>query len=210
MTGMDEKKEEILKKANRIFHTYGIKSVSMEDISKELRISKKTLYQYVNNKTDLLQKVIDYQFYKDENRIVQVINNNYNAIDTLIEVSKLINEELKEFKPNIIMFDLKKYYPDILEYLIDKKRRHFYDYIKSNLEQGIKEGLYRNDLNIDLITKLYIRKMEDMHDPDGFLNGNVSFEKIFEVMFDNHIRGIVNEKGINYYEKKRQVLKFNE
>jgi len=207
---MDEKKEEILKKANRIFHTYGIKSVSMEDISKELRISKKTLYQYVNNKTDLLQKVIDYQFYKDENRIVQVINNNYNAIDTLIEVSKLINEELKEFKPNIIMFDLKKYYPDILEYLIDKKRRHFYDYIKSNLEQGIKEGLYRNDLNIDLITKLYIRKMEDMHDPDGFLNGNVSFEKIFEVMFDNHIRGIVNEKGINYYEKKRQVLKFNE
>ena len=210
MTGMDEKKEEILKKANRIFHTYGIKSVSMEDISKELRISKKTLYQYVNNKTDLLQKVIDYQFYKDENRIVQVINNNYNAIDTLIEVSKLINEELKEFKPNIIMFDLKKYYPDILEYLIDKKRRHFYDYIKSNLEQGIKEGLYRNDLNIDLITKLYIRKMEDMHDPDGFLNGNVSFEKIFEVMFDNHIRGIANEKGINYYEKKRQVLKFNE
>ena len=207
---MDEKKEEILKKANRIFHTYGIKSVSMEDISKELRISKKTLYQYVNNKTDLLQKVIDYQFYKDENRIVQVINNNYNAIDTLIEVSKLINEELKEFKPNIIMFDLKKYYPDILEYLIDKKRRHFYDYIKSNLEQGIKEGLYRNDLNIDLITKLYIRKMEDMHDPDGFLNGNVSFEKIFEVMFDNHIRGIANEKGINYYEKKRQVLKFNE
>ena len=210
MTRMDEKKEEILKKANRIFHTYGIKSVSMEDISKELRISKKTLYQYVNNKTDLLQKVIDYQFYKDENRIVQVINNNYNAIDTLIEVSKLINEELKEFKPNIIMFDLKKYYPDILEYLIDKKRRHFYDYIKSNLEQGIKEGLYRNDLNIDLITKLYIRKMEDMHDPDGFLNGNVSFEKIIEVMFDNHIRGIVNEKGINYYEKKRQVLKFNE
>lgn len=207
---MNGKKEEILRKTHRIFHAFGIKSVSMEDISKELKISKKTLYQYVNNKTDLLQKVIDYQFTKDEDNIVQVITKDYNAIDTLIEVSRLINEELKEFKPNIIMFDLKKYYPDILEYLIDKKRRYFYDYIKKNLEQGIKEGLYRDDLNIDLITKLYIRKMEDMHDPDGFLNGNVSFEKIFEVMFDNHIRGIANEKGINYYEEKRQTLKFNE
>lgn len=207
---MDEKYEEILSKANRIFQTYGIKSVSMEDICKELKISKKTLYQYVDNKTDLLIKAIDYQFDNDEQKIIRAINGKHNAIDTLIEVSKQINKELKEFKPNIIMFDLKKYYPEVLEYLIDKKRKHFYDYIKGNLEQGIKEGLYRQDLNVDLITKLYIRKMEDMHDPDGFMNGDVSFEKIFEVMFDNHIRGIANDKGIKYYEEKRQMLKFNE
>ena len=207
---MDEKYEEILSKANRIFQTYGIKSVSMEDVCKELKISKKTLYQYVDNKTDLLIKAIDYQFNNDEQKIIRAINGKHNAIDTLIEVSKQINEELKEFKPNIIMFDLKKYYPEILEYLIDKKRKHFYDYIKGNLEQGIKEGLYRQDLNVDLITKLYIRKMEDMHDPDGFMNGDVSFEKIFEVMFDNHIRGIANDEGIKYYEEKRQILKFNE
>ncbi len=207
---MEEKYEEILSKANRIFQTYGIKSVSMEDVCKELKISKKTLYQYVDNKTDLLIKAIDYQFNNDEQKIIRAINGKHNAIDTLIEVSKQINEELKEFKPNIIMFDLKKYYPEILEYLIDKKRKHFYDYIKGNLEQGIKEGLYRQDLNVDLITKLYIRKMEDMHDPDGFMNGDVSFEKIFEVMFDNHIRGIANDEGIKYYEEKRQILKFNE
>ncbi|MCF8308857.1 MAG: TetR/AcrR family transcriptional regulator [Bacteroidales bacterium] len=207
---MDERLEEILKGANKVFHNYGIKSVSMDDLSRELKISKKTLYQYVDNKTDLLRQSIDYQFLKDNAKINSVINQNYNAIDTLVEVSKMIYEELKKFHPNIIMFDLKKYYPETLEYLVDKKRKYFYDYIKGNLEQGIREGLYRKDLNVDLITRLYIRKMEDMHDPDGFLNRDYSFEKIFEVMFDNHIRGIANEKGINYYEEKRQKLKFNE
>ncbi|MCF8231559.1 MAG: TetR/AcrR family transcriptional regulator [Bacteroidales bacterium] len=207
---MDERFEIILKEANKIFHTYGIKSISMDDLCRELKISKKTLYQYVDNKTDLLQQTIDYQFSKDNNKINAVMKQNHNAIDTLIEVSKMIYEELKKFQPNIIMFDLKKYFPETLEYLIDKKRRYFYDYIKGNLEQGIEEGLYRQDLNTDLITRLYIRKMEDMHDPDGFLNGDYTFEKIFEVMFDNHIRGIANEKGINYYEERRQKLKFNE
>mgnify|MGYP006278300719 CR=1 FL=1 len=207
---MDVKFEEILGTTNRMFQIYGIKSVSMDDICHELKVSKKTLYQYVDNKTDLLYKTIDYQFNKDKDKIDKALRKQYNAIDTLIEVSRLIYEELKNFKPNIIMFDLKKYYPAVLEYLIEKKRRHFYDYIKSNLEQGINEDLYRRDLNVDLITRLYIRKMEDMHDPEGFLSGDFHFEKIFEVMFDNHIRGITNEKGIQYYESKYQNLKFNE
>jgi len=207
---MANKFEDILEKTSRIFQTYGIKSVSMDDICKELKISKKTLYQYVDNKTDLLKNTIDHQFYQDNVKIKHVLNQNYNAIDTLIEISKLIHEDLKDLKPNVIMFDLKKYYPETLENLIDKKRRIFYDYIKNNLNQGISEGLYREDLNIDLITRLYIRKMEDMHDPEGFLNGDYDFEKIFEVMFDNHIRGIANEKGIRYYEERRQELKFNQ
>lgn len=207
---MDERFAEILGTTNRMFQKYGIKSISMDDICQELKISKKTLYQYVDNKTDLLYKTIDYQFNNDKTTIEKALNKQYNAIDTLIEVSRLIYEELKNFKPNIIMFDLKKYYPAVLEYLIEKKRRNFYDYIKGNLEQGIDEGIYRRDLNVDLITRLYIRKMEDMHDPDGFLNGDVNFEKIFEVMFDNHIRGITNEKGLQYYESKYQNLKFNE
>ncbi len=77
------------------------------------------------------------------------------------------------------------------------------------MDQGIKEGLYRQDLNKDIIAQLYFKNIEDFHTTLGETMKKYSFEKIFEVMFENHIRGIANEKGIEYFEKQKEKLNFN-
>ncbi|MBI9039325.1 MAG: TetR/AcrR family transcriptional regulator [Bacteroidales bacterium] len=201
---MDTKLENILKEVRLIFMKYGIRNYSMDDICRNIGISKKTLYNYVDNKTDLLQKVLDYEFIMDNGPLgVYLIKGN--AIDILLDVSMRINKEFETFNP-IYIFELNKYYPKIFKEFVEKKRKVAYEKIYKNLEQGIKEGIYRKDLDIELVTILYIRKIEDIHNPDLIESGNFSFKEIFSAMFENHIRGISNEKGIAYFENQKKSL----
>lgn len=203
----DEKYQHILDGVYQIFITQGIRNVSMDELCRQLGISKKTIYQYVDNKADLVGKIGNYIQDKIRDRIQQLRLMELNAIDVLLEMSKISTE--KHFRINpMITFEMKKYYPKIFDDYLSRKKEHIVNSIKNNLEQGIKEGLYRQDLNTDIVAHLYFTKIEEFHhvgeDTPAF-----SFEKIFEVMFENHIRGISNEKGIAYFEKQKKKLNFN-
>jgi hypothetical protein len=75
-----------------------------------------------------------------------------------------------------------------------------------NLEQGISEGLYRSDVNISLTVALYINTLLEMHNNVMFRTNNVSFDELFEVMFDHHIRAITTPEGLTYYENKKKEI----
>ena len=70
--------------------------------------------------------------------------------------------------------------------------------------------MYRDDLSVELIARLYIRRLIDLHNPDFFPADKFSFQTLFEVMFDNFIRGIAKPEGITYYEKQRKKFNFNQ
>ena len=131
-----------------------------------------------------------------------------NAIDILLEVSKNVSKQLQDLNPSNA-FDLQKYYPVIYRDFILRKRDHVFEQVKQNFTQGISEGIYRNDLDIDLVARLYIQKLVDVHDPEFLSSVNFSFEKVFQVMFDNHIRGIANAEGLKYYEQQIQKTTLN-
>jgi AcrR family transcriptional regulator len=202
----NNKEKEIIRRARDIFMKYGIRSVSMDDISRDLAISKKTLYQYFDNKHELLKHVLEYSFEDFDNTIQEILRKDQNAIDDLIEMSIKINMHIQYAHPSV-NFDLQKYYPELFRENQQKKRSYAAHYIKENIIKGIREGVYRKDLNIDLISSLYIQKLEDVHDTD-YHGSAISFETIFEVMFENHIRGIANKKGTAYFEKKKKAIKF--
>ena len=81
--------------------------------------------------------------------------------------------------------------------------------ILNNLVQGIEEGFYREDLNKEIVAHLYFKKIEEFHTLEGDDLQDFSYSKVFEVMFENHIRGIANKKGIEYFEKQKAKLNFN-
>lgn len=195
---MDDKIDLILRTAGTLFRKYGIRSISMDDIAKELGMSKKTLYQYVENKTDLVEKLLNHLISASPACITDD-SKNMNAIDVLLQVSVKVSEEIKEMNP-AIAFDLEKFYPVIYRNFVQNKREHVYRKIKENLEQGISEGIYRSDVDSDLVAKLYVQKLIDLHNPDFLSSVDFSFEKVFQVMFDNHIRGISNPVGLAYYQ----------
>ena len=202
---MDEKIDRILSESLRLFMKNGIRSVSMDDISKELGMSKKTIYQYVANKTELVEKVLNYLLNEERTICTDGDINSLNAIDILLAVSRNVSRELKNMNP-INAYELQKYYPAIYREFIIKKRNHVFSQVKQNFTQGIAEGIYRNDLDIDLVARLYIQKLVDVHDPEFLSSINFGFEKVFQVMFDNHIRGIANAEGLAYYEKQIKLI----
>jgi TetR/AcrR family transcriptional regulator, cholesterol catabolism regulator len=198
---MDEKLDRILAESLRLFKKNGIRSISMDDIAKELGISKKTIYQYVENKTELVERVLNFMREKESLICINEDEKKMNAIDILLAVSRNVSKELKDMNP-INAFELQKYYPTIWREFVIKKRDHVFEQVKQNFAQGISEGIYRTDLNIDLVARLYIQKLEDVHDQEFLESVNFGFEKVFQVMFDNHIRGIANAEGLAYYEKQ--------
>jgi len=197
-----EKQEKILLGSVELFMKFGIRSVSMDDIARELGISKKTLYQYFANKADLIAKILELH----EKEAMHCFQDNsisdINAIDELIEISRTISEDLKKYNPSAL-FDLHKYYPEIIKPFFERRKIAIHNFTAENLKRGIRQGLYRHDLDIEIVSQLYIKKLEGVHEFIFANNENYTFNKIFNVMFDNHIRGIANTQGLIYYEQQK-------
>lgn len=203
---MDKKLEEIIYKSAELFRQFGVRSVSMDDISREMGISKKTLYQHVKNKNELVEKILDFTFENELAFFEEKGRPEVNAIDALLDVSVFISEQIKLFSPSVT-FDLKKFYPEIFKKHMEKSQKCAYEAVFKNLEYGIEQGLFRKEINPEIVATLYVNKIEDLHDQEFYADKEISFEMIFETMFENHIRGIANEKGIAYFEKRRKDYK---
>jgi AcrR family transcriptional regulator len=198
----------IIEGAYKILTENGLRNVSMDDVSRMLGISKKTLYQYVDNKVDLVKKIGIYIRQTIKNRMEELEKMDLNAIDILLEMSKIAGTRHLRINP-VIAFELRKFYPQVYEEYICSKAELIIENVKKNIDQGIKEGLYRQDLNKDIIAHLYFKKIEDFHNPELTDLKDFSYESVFEVMFENHIRGIANQTGIEYFEKQKKKLSFN-
>lgn len=206
MCAMDASLIDVLERVRELFFKYGVRSVSMDDISRDLGISKKKLYQFVRSKRELVSRLLEL-----ERRNFEIIFEKYNfdgvnSIDVLLIVSKEISDRFWDVSPSMT-FDLKKYYPEIYTQHIDNRVEFIYVQIQLNIKKGIRDGMYRDDLSTELIARLYIRRLIDIHNPE-FFPGKFSFQTLFDTMFDNFIRGIATEKGINYYEQQKGKVKF--
>jgi len=188
-----------------LFYEYGIKNLNMDDISRQLKISKKTLYQYAKSKEDLIEKLFYYDDMKWEQKVSELKLRNLNAIDFLIEVSITVSEQIGKFDPKL-KFEMKKYYENIFHNFMQMKQARIFEKISINITKGIAEGLYRDNLNIELIAGLYVRNLVDMHNKDYCFVENITFDQVFEAMFENHIRAISTVEGIEYFEKRKSEL----
>jgi AcrR family transcriptional regulator len=203
---MDKKFEQILTTSMALFDKYGIRSVSMDDICREMAISKKTLYQYVDSKGDLVGHLLDYVSDRVGMILSEASDQHLNAIETLLFISKRLGKLFKELKSNRgAEFDLKKYYGEIYTKHCEGRNQTIIQFLTDNLEQGIREGLYRKDLSRELIANLFMKKIEDISDPEFFSDGRFSFKKIHKVMIESHIRGISNQNGLEYFENRTKT-----
>lgn len=198
---MEEKAKELLEKSGHVFMRFGIKSVTMDDIAGKLGISKKTLYQHFANKDELVQKCIGTMCARDQSVIDGICKMDLNAIDQMFEISKFLVTMMQEMHPSI-HFDLQKYHPEAWNELQQIKHKDIYRCTTENIAQGIKEGLYRDDLNIPVISKIYLSRFDVIFDGELFPAGEFSFTDVIWELFRYHIRGIASDEGVKYLKKK--------
>ena len=204
--GMEEKIRTILQQVSDLYLKYGIKSVTMDDVSRELGVSKKTLYECFKDKNDLVKCFLDFHMQKIRIVFEQEANEG-NAIDHLMNINRIITKFLTDFNQSV-HYDLQKYYPEIFKSLFEYKRVHMFNSVKENIIRGMKEGLYRADLKPELIAQIYVSRVEASLDVDFLRNKDYTSNELFTEMFIYHIRGIASKKGIEYFEKQMCLNKF--
>ena len=111
---------ELLKGCEQTFRRIGVRAVSMDDIAGALGVSKKTLYKYCKDKSDLVLQVFDQMCIRQDHRICALAESGENAIDAVIGAMEYMQSELREMHPSML-FDLKKYYPIAMQRLEDAK-----------------------------------------------------------------------------------------
>ncbi len=203
---MNEKLNEIVAKVSELYFKFGIKSVTMDDVAKSIGISKKTLYLYVNDKSDLVEKVIRYSMRRKEIHGIDTLDGKpLNAIEKMVEVYKSSLAMLNKINLSV-EYDLEKYYPSLYQEFKLKRRENIYKAIAGNLEQGIEEGFFYNDYNIDIVSKLHVSRIENLIETDIFEKDEYSLSEIFKQMFYYHLRAISKDRAIKYFEERVEAL----
>lgn len=199
-------KNKVIAESECLFIKYGIKSISMDDISNRLGISKKTLYQVVTDKEDLVKKAIQFHLDQEKKELNDITKSSFDAIDEMFKVTQHVLNFFRKFNP-VTQFDLEKYYKD---YYQKMKKIHFdfiYSVIKNNLVRGINDGFYREDLDSDIISRLYIIKAMAILDDEVFPESTYEKASIFKEHMIYHLKGIISEKGHTLFNQHIQTLK---
>lgn len=189
----------IIKKAMGLFMRYGLKSITMDEVARSLGISKKTLYQVVDNKADLIKKAMQVHIKNEKYALDEIHANSENAIDEMLKVGRFISQLLQQMNPSVV-YDLKKYYPDGWKMMESLHFEYTYKMIKMNIERGMKENLYRADLNSDIISRLYVGRMDLVVDKNLFPFGEYTFLQIHENFINYHLYALMSKQGVAVFE----------
>lgn len=196
----EEEKKAFLQTVLNLYSKYGIKSVTMDDVSRELGISKKTLYHFVSDKHELVEKVIDYQCDLRKDWMKSLHLDKLPALEEVVQVSKMINKTISEFSPSF-QYDLSKYYMAIHKKMIGLNRESMAKSMLQNIRKGKAEGYYRADLNENIIVNMHISNVENLAEIDFYNNQELSPEEVQRELFSYHMHAILNEKGLKEYER---------
>jgi AcrR family transcriptional regulator len=195
-----EAKERILVKANELFNRYGIRSVSMDDIATHLGMSKKTLYQFYTDKDELVNAVFDIALTTNKSNCLECTKKGENAIHEIFLSFDIMEEMLKTMNPSVL-FDMQKYHPSAFKKFDDFKNSFLYKIIKANLDRGVKEELYREEIDTDILSRYRLHSVLLSFNPEVFPTVKTNAVYIEQQLVECFMYGLVTPKGYKLIEK---------
>jgi AcrR family transcriptional regulator len=189
-------REKIISTSEELFLSLGFKSVTMDDIANTIGISKKTIYAHFSNKTELVE-VVTFSVLDHITEGIDKINAaSVNPIEELYEIKMFVMNYLKNEKVSP-QHQLKKYYPEIFERLKIKQFEKMHSSVENSLKTGMKTRLFRADIDIDFISRMYFNGMTGIRDISIFPEDRFDRNYLFESYLEYHLRAIVTETGLN-------------
>ena len=189
-------REKIISKSEELFLSLGFKSVTMDDIANAMGISKKTIYTHFSNKTELVE-VVTFSILDHISEGIDKINAaSINPIEELYDIKMFVMNYFKNERVSP-QYQLKKYYLEIFERLKIKQFEKMHSCFENSLKQGITTGLFRPDIDINFISRLYFNGMTAIRDISIFPESDFDKNYLFESYLEYHLRAIVTNEGLN-------------
>jgi len=193
-------KERIQQKASELFRRYGIRSVTMDEIAGQLGISKKTIYQFYSDKDALVKDI--FTGITDENKkkcyhfkdiSENAIHEQFLAADSAQEIFKDLNASM--------LYDLNRFHPNVFAEFEKFKKQFLFNTIKENIQRGIKEGLFRKDVDVNIITWLRLEMISGIFNNEEVISGKTKAYRFEDEMQNFFLHGVCTEKGLTLLSK---------
>ena len=196
----------IRQKADELFRRYGIRSVTMDEIASQLGISKKTIYHYYADKDELVDAVAVDEIKFSQESCTKDMAMSANAIEEIFRVMEFVEVMFRNMNPSML-FDLEKYHPSGYKKFLEHKNRFLFEMIKRNLERGIKEELYRPEINVEIMTRYRLESMMIAFNPELFSPAKFNLVSLQQEIIEHFLYGLATLKGYKLILKyKRQRI----
>jgi TetR/AcrR family transcriptional regulator, cholesterol catabolism regulator len=172
----------------------------MDDIANNLGISKKTIYQHFEDKDALVYQLMKSELEQDKCEWQELERTSKNVIEKTVKSMDLFKQAFTEINPSAF-FDIKKYHPNTWQLFQDHKQNFILGTIIKDLREGIEQGLFRNNIKVEILAKLRLEQVEMGFDPQIFPASKFSIVDVEVTMLDHFFRGIMTEKGLCVYEE---------
>lgn len=198
-----EAKEKILGSAEELFIRYGIRSVTMDDVAREASMSKKTLYQYFDNKDGLVSEVAFNHFKKEAKEFEDIQKEAQDAIHEVLLVSQCLRKHVFKLNPSLL-YDMQKYHGKAWDEYLNFKHSTIRGNIESNLRRGKEEGYFRAEIDPEVLSIFRVEQVQLVFNPKIFPNTKFDFADVQLQLLDHFVNGLLTDKGRTKYEEYTQ------
>lgn len=204
-----EVREYIIEEADKLFCQYGFKSVTMDDIAKHLGMSKKTIYQHFSDKDELVTILIADKLNTQNCEMKQHSQKAENAVHEIFLAIEDMNDLLSSMNPKLF-YDLQKYHSKAWLRFREFKEKTLGDSILNNLDRGISEGVYRKDINKDILTRMRLEQVDLLFNQhDHYTQNKYTIAQVIIEITQHFLYGVCNDKGLDYikiYKEQATLL----
>jgi AcrR family transcriptional regulator len=183
-----------------LFKRRGFRSVTMDDIASEIGISKKTIYLHFKDKDELVSAIMMDELDKNKAECLRGQAAAKNAIEEVVFAMRTMQATMSDVSPSFL-FDLKKYHHTSFRIFENFKNAFLFDIIQQNIERGVIEGVYRQDVNPEIVTQIRMETMLMVFSNSFFQSNKYSVVEIEKQAFELFLFGIVSEKGAKLLKK---------
>ncbi|MEJ7767162.1 MAG: TetR/AcrR family transcriptional regulator [Chitinophagaceae bacterium] len=201
--------ERLLQKAAELFLIYGIRSITMDEIALQLGISKKTIYQFYADKNELVRAVILKVLVHNQDCCQAHKKFAKNAIHEVFLAMEMAEQTFANINPSML-HDIEKYHPLAYEKFVDFKNNYLYPMIKENLDLGIKEGLYRDDINTSIMSLIRLETIMLPFSQIIFSRPQFKMAEVQQQLIEQFVFGVASLKGykliLRYKEERNKNI----
>jgi len=196
--------ERIIVAAESLFMKYGARSVTMDDIARELSVSKKTIYQYYTDKDEIVTLVSQAHIDQEKEDFNKIFETSHNAIEEMFKMSQCMRKIVTEINPSLL-FDLQKYHRKAWDLYLVYKTEFIKNSVVNNLSKGIEEGYYREEIDVEIIATYRVEQVQMAFDNKIFTRNKFNFLVVQMQLFDHFLHGLLTDKGRKLYKNYQQT-----
>lgn len=199
---MTDKRYVLAEKLRTYIYKYGINDFNEVHLQKT-GVTLQELKENFSDRRDLVKAILEHERKCFEEIFSDYNFEGWNAIDIMLMISDEINNRFFYVSPSVTI-TLAQAFPDIFEQHLEERTNFIYEKIKTNIEKGMEQGMYKRDISSEMIARMYIAKLKDIHNPEIYPPEGFTFATIFTTLIDNVIKNITNEEGKAYYKQRKQ------